>query len=355
MAAVDADVVVIGAGITGAAVARALARLGHEVIVLERFELGHEHGSSHGTSRIFRLSYPQGAYVRLAQASLHGWRELEDERGSELLVTTGSLDLGAFVAQNAPALRSCGAAFEILNSRAAAERWRLRLEPEETALYQPDAGVLLADLSLQALVDSALDAGATLREHAQAVGIVDHGGHVAVETGGGVLGARAVVVAAGAWATQLLSPLEIELPVEPTRETVAHFRVPGPPVPCVIDDETPLTGIGRAGSVTYALSSPDLGVKVGLHHSGPAVDPDDHGVADTGVISWASEWAGRRFPDADPEPALVETCLYTNTHDESFVLERHGRIVVASACSGHGFKFAPEIGRMVAELAVDAL
>jgi sarcosine oxidase len=358
VAALDVDVAVVGAGVIGCAAARELARQGLSVALLEQFDVGHDRGSSHGASRIFRLSYPDERYVRLAQAALGGWRALEEELGEELLVRAGSLDLGAYASLNARALSACGAEYETVSGREAGDRWPVRLDPDERTLYQPDAGTLLSDRCLRALLESARAAGAVVRERSPVHGISVERGSVAIEAGTGQAGARAVVVAAGAWSASLLSPLGIELPVVPTRETVAHFRAPGSrEVPCVIDDTTPSAGIDgllRAGSLTYALSSPGIGVKVGLHHSGPVADPDVPGQADEGVVRWASEWIGRRFPAADPDPVSVETCLYTSTADESFVLERHGRVVVASACSGHAFKFAPALGRTIAGLAMEA-
>jgi sarcosine oxidase len=95
-------------------------------------------------------------------------------------------------------------------------------------------------------------------------------------------------------------------------------------------------------------------VKAGIHHSGPPTDPDEVGVPDGAVVEATTRWVARRFPSAGRQPVAVETCLYTNTADESFVVARHGRVVVASACSGHGFKFAPLIGARVAALAVAA-
>jgi sarcosine oxidase len=359
MPAGAADVVVVGAGIVGAATAHALAGTGHRVTVLEQYRVGHDHGSSHGSSRIFRLSYPDERYVRLAQASLPGWRALEEECRRHLLETTGSVDLGTFAQLNAKALSACGAAFATVDAATARARWGLRLAEGETGLHQPDAGTLLADAALAAFVTGAREAGATVREETTVLRIETAPRSVAVQTTGGEIEARAVVVAAGAWAPGLLAPLEITLPVVPTRETVAHFRAPaGRPVPCVIDDATPVTGdpgVTRAGSLTYALSSPGRGVKVGLHHSGPVTEPGRSGEPDEGVTRWAGEWVAQRLPDATATPELVETCLYTNTADEGFVLERHGRVVVAHACSGHAFKFAPAVGRTVAALASDAV
>jgi sarcosine oxidase len=105
----------------------------------------------------------------------------------------------------------------------------------------------------------------------------------------------------------------------------------------------------------YSLRDPEAGLKVGVHHAGPEADPNEPGEPDPQLLERISDWVARTYPDADPEPVEAETCLYTNTVDESFVLERHGRIVVGSACSGHGFKFAPAVGDRLAGLAVDAL
>jgi sarcosine oxidase len=128
-------------------------------------------------------------------------------------------------------------------------------------------------------------------------------------------------------------------------------------LPPVVDDAVPDAtehGLLRPGLINYALAAPGVGLKAGLHHAGPPADPDEVGEADAAVVQWVSTWAARRYPELDPEPLASETCIYTSTADESFVLERHGRIVVASACSGHGFKFAPAFGRTLAALARDA-
>jgi sarcosine oxidase len=354
----DAEILVVGAGVTGAATARALALAGRDVILLEQFEIGHDRGSSHGASRLFRLSYPDERWVRLAQGSLEGWLELEAECGERLLRQTGSLDLGSFVRANARALAACGAAYEHLDSAEVAARWNVAWEGGGGALFQPDGGVLLANKALQALVAGARDGGATVFERTCVRELLAQRTGVRVITDREEIRARAVVVAAGAWAQRLLSGLDIDLPVIPTRETVAHVSLPrAESLPALIDETTPTTAshaVQRAGEVTYAVHSPGIGLKVGLHHSGPVADPDETGRPDAEIVRWAGEWAKRRFPEDDVRPALAETCLYTNTADESFVLERHRRVVVASPCSGHGFKFAPVLGQTLAALAREA-
>src|SRR5687768_11212776 len=130
----------------GCAATRALAKAGKKVVLLERFRLGHKRGSSHGRSRIFRFSYPDPLYVSMAQESLGLWRDLEAEAGTELVHTTGGLDLGAHVSDNAAALKECGAAYELLDGAKVAERFpTVSVGPEAEVLYQPDSGVIYAD------------------------------------------------------------------------------------------------------------------------------------------------------------------------------------------------------------------
>ncbi len=340
------DVVVVGAGVMGAATARALARRGREVTVLERFEAGNVHGSSHGVARIFRLSYHEERYVRMAMESVPLWRALEEESGERLLVTLGGVDCGAIALErHVPALAAAGAAHEVLSGRQVAERFPfLRVGAEEQAVYQPDAGITMADATVRAMLRSAVAYGAEVRERTPARTVRVDGGRVEVETDGGVLRPRVVVVTAGAWVRNVLGDTGIDVPVTPTRETVAYFRIPEEDVlPPFIDWRDP---------PFYSLPSPGQGLKVGEFRVGPAIDPEDLSrEPDTVSVEHMSAWVAERFPTADPEPHLAETCLYTNTADEDFILERHGPVVVGSPCSGHGFKFAPWIGERLADLA----
>jgi len=354
----DTEIVVVGAGIMGVATARALAQAGRRVVLLEQFDLGHVRGSSHGASRIFRLTYPDQHYVRLAQGAQLAWSELEAECEEELIVRTGDLTFGTLADESAQALASCGVRHELLTGSEAAARWPIAARATERVLFQPDGGTTLADRAHAALLGSAVDAGAVVLERRLVIGLERANGGVLVHTDGELFTARACVVAAGAWSRQLLAGVEVELPVIPTRETITYFRIADPlDLPPVIDDAVPNAqehGLRRPGLINYALAAPGVGLKAGLHHAGPVTNPDDPGTPDPAIVRWVSIWAGRRYPELDPEPVATETCIYTNTSDESFVLERHGRIVVASACSGHGFKFAPAFGRTVAALAADA-
>ncbi len=159
--------------------------------------------------------------------------------------------------------------------------------------------------------------------------------------------ADCVVVTAGAWVNHLVDP---PLAVRVTRETVCYFRqADARPAPAVVSFNE-----RASGHLFYALADPEHGFKVGVHHGGPEVDPQAEVEPDPGIVEAISAWAGQHLV-ADPRPVEVETCLYTSTADESFVLERRGRIVAGSACSGHGFKFAPAVGARLAALALEVL
>jgi sarcosine oxidase len=351
----EAGVVVVGGGVTGAAALRSLARAGMDTVLLEQFELGHTRGSSHGTSRIFRLAYAEERWVRLAQTALRGWRELESEVGERLLLPTGSLDIGDTASANARALAECDIGFELLDGAAVTRRWGLGLAAEERALYQQDGAVLRADLAHRALIASAQARGAEVIERTRVLAI---GADGAVSTHAGELRAQAVVVAAGPWAATLLEPLDIDLPVTVTRETLAYFATEETRLPTMIDDVGAAgvrLGGGRTARWFYSLVAPGVGLKAGLHQAGPESDPEQEGELDEGIVAGTAEWVSRRLPMADPEPLRAETCLYTSTEDERFIVERRGPVVVCSACSGHGFKFAPTLGQRLKELVEDAL
>jgi sarcosine oxidase len=331
----ETDVVVVGAGVMGLATARALARSGRDVVVLEQFALGHDRGSSHGSSRIVRLSYPEARWVRLARESYPLWRELEAESGRTLLELHGTLDLGDWE-PNREALAACGVESEVLGRAEIGRRFAIRAEPGELGLFQRDGGILLAAAALEALAASAADAGAVIREGTRVDAVEEHAEGV-VAAG---VRARVAVVTAGAWAPRLAG-----VEARPTSETVSYFELDRP-APSVIDT----TAGDHPG---YALAARTGLLKAGTHQSGRTVDPDEPLPPDPAIAERTAAWVERRFRGASPTGRL-ETCLYTLRPNDDFQLERRGRIVVGSPCSGHGFKFAPVVGRRLAELAGEA-
>jgi sarcosine oxidase len=343
------DVIVIGAGAMGTSAARWLARRDRATLLLERFEIGHARASSGGPTRIFRLTYEHPDDVRMAQRALEEWRALEADAGESLLVTTGGLDLGPAGRPSAQALESAGVAFEYLGAEAIRERWPgLRSDPASEAFVQEDGGVCFAERTVRAQARLALAAGATVRERTRVERIVATGTGAEVVAEGEAFAAPIVVVTAGPWAAGLLAGAGIDLPLVPSLEQVTYFALDDPsPLPTVIDwDVDP-------PRTPYTVPDPEEPgrFKVALHMSGPAVDADQRSFEpDPDRVRRVTDYVAERFaPHRDD--GGTETCLYTNTPDERFVLDRRGPVVIGSACSGHGFKFTPLVGRILADLA----
>jgi len=316
-------VAVVGAGVMGCATAWALRERGAEVTVHEQFGLDHDRGSSHGRTRIFRVAYPEPYWIRFAQQAHAGWNELDPS----LLGLYGLIELVADPSlMSARALDECGVPYRLLDRNEVREQGA-SLPEGWSALFVPDAGVVFADRARHALLEAA--------------GVEVEANHRIESTD--ELDADVVVVTAGSWVRELVP----DVPVTVTRETVAYFEREGPPPPSIVDLNAETGGHGM-----YSLYDPVHGLKAGAHHAGAEADPDAEGTPDPAIVTRIVAWVRERFPDVDPDPVETQTCLYTATADQHFILERRGRVVVGSACSGHGFKFAPAVGRRLAELAL---
>ena len=324
-------VAVVGGGVMGSATAWQLARRGVDVTVHEQFEPGHARGSSHGGTRIFRYAYDDPEYVLLAKAAYEGWRLLEADAAEHLLEVTGAVDHGSdeAVERLSAAMHSIGVTHEVMPASDAASRFP-GMRFDGRVLFHPDGGRCRADATV-----AALHRLVPVRYGERIERIED-------------LDADVVVVAAGAWVAKLLPDLGLP-PLTVTREQVVHFR---PRDGSELDWPS---FIHWHDGAAYGLPTPGEGVKVAEHHLGPVVDPDTRtfDLDDAGidrVVDYVRAW----LPGLDPTPVHPATCLYTSTPNEDFVLDRVGDVVVVSPCSGHGFKFAPEIGRLAADLALGA-
>jgi sarcosine oxidase len=308
----------------GCATAWALSERGAEVTVHEQFGLDHDRGSSHGRTRIFRVAYPEADWVRFAQEAYAGWNELDPS----LLGLYGLIELVADPAlTSARTLDECGVQYRLLD-RDEVRTHGAVLPDGWTALHVADAGVVFADRARHAFLESA---GVDVETNRRIESIDE-------------LDADVVVVTAGSWVRRLVP----DVPVQVTRETVAYFKREGLPQPSIVDLDAETGGHGM-----YSLYDPVHGLKAGAHHAGAEADPDAEEPPDPAIVERIASWVSERFPDVDPEPVEAQSCLYTTTADEHFVLERRGRVVVGSACSGHGFKFAPAVGRRLAALAME--
>jgi len=345
----DFDAIIVGGGAMGTATARSLTERGRRVLLLERFEIGHAKGSSGGPTRIFRLSYHHPDYVRMARLALAEWQDLEARAGERLLITTGGLDVGAGGRETAGALEAAGEHVEYVKPQAVRERWpALRLEPDAEIFLQEDGGVCMAERTVKALSRLAAEGGATILQHIKVERVTARGDGVEVNTEGSTYRAPVAIVAAGPWAGGLLADAGLLIPLAPSFEQVTYFALNEPsPLPTLIDWTV------DPAQTPYVVPNPEEPghFKVSVHKSGPAVDPDERSFEpDPDRVARVIDYTGTRFAPHRPTGA-TDTCLYTNTPDEDFVLDRQGPIVIGSPCSGHGFKFTPLVGRILADLA----
>ncbi|MBT1596933.1 FAD-dependent oxidoreductase [Curtobacterium flaccumfaciens] len=349
-----APVVVVGAGVVGAATAYALTARGERVLLVEQHARGHHLGSSHGATRIFRQGYADPEYVALTTRALALWEGLEKAAGEELIVRTGAVDHGRpeVVDAIAAALADADIPHESLTPEQAAARWP-GIAFEGHVLTHASAGRIRSDRTVEAFLTLAERTGlADLRFDTRVTGLDDHGDDVTVTLSDGTAVRTASVVAAvGSWAPTLVGGLLIGrgtgLPaIRVTQEQPAHF-------PSHLPDEAWPSFVHWAdGDDVYGLLTPGEGVKVGFHGTGPVVDPDDRDF--TPVPAEAERlqaYVARYVPGVDATKPTFISCLYDNSPDEDFVIDRMGPLTVATGFSGHGFKFAPLLGEMLADLA----
>ena len=348
----------------GAATAYHLARRGQPVTLIEQFALGHDRGSSHGAARITRHSYADPAYARLMIDAFRAWRELEADSGRPIYLRTGGVSISPEGVDYVSRVASSLAAIDIPHRRMNGSELNraipvFGLSSTDDVVFEPDAGMLSAEVAVAVQVEMARFLGGDSTEifdRSPVCRIDLEGDHPALVLDGQVLTADRLIVTAGAWTGRLLPTLAV--PLRPTRQQVLYFR-PG---------DTARFAIGRFPVFIYkGLAEKDdyygmpeclgMGVKA-ARHGGPGVDPDvDDRVIEAGYIAEIRSFLGRTIPALAASPIdRAEICLYTMTEDENFrVGPLPGRpdLIVASPCSGHGFKFSCLIGRVLADLAID--
>ncbi len=355
------DAIVVGVGGMGSAACWQLARRGMRVLGLERFDIPHAMGSSHGVTRIIRLPYYEDpAYVPLLRRAYALWRELEAARGQRILVTTGSLDGGVedgAVFQGAlRSARQHGLAHEVLDGAAVAARFPAYALPAAHRLvFQPEGGFVLSEQAIVAHVEAAQALGAEIHARERVLRWEAVGDGVAVVTDRGRYAARRLVLTAGAWMGEV-APLLAGLAV-PERQVLAWLQPRDPAL--FAPERFPVCNLELPEGRYYGLPVHGVpGFKLGrYHHLGEAVAPDgdwrEVGPRDEAVLR---EFAARYFPAGAGPVMALRACLFTNTPDEHFLLDlhpEHPQVVLASPCSGHGYKFCSVIGEILADLAAD--
>jgi sarcosine oxidase len=360
------DVVVVGLGGMGSAALCHLASRGQRVLGIERFRPGHARGSSHGRSRVIRLAYfEHPAYVPLLMRAYELWDRLERDSGRPLLTLTGGLMIGRpdseVVSGSLFSARTHGLAHEVLESAEIRRRFGpLTTGPEQVGVYETRAGVLRPEEAIHAHLDRALAQGATIVCDEPVVGWAVSAGAVEVRTAGSRFEAGRLVLSPGAWAPSLFAA---PLPLEVERQVLYWFAPTGGTA-AFAPDRFPIYIWDLGGGVQFygfpVDPAPPGGVKVAFFRTGGgarcSADTVDRSIQ-------PEEVDAMRAALAPCIPALASgrlidsvTCLYTLTPDHHFVIgahPRHPEVILASPCSGHGYKFATVIGEILADLATD--
>lgn len=352
------DVIVVGLGVTGSATVAELAARGLRALGLDRHLPPHAFGSSHGERRMIREAYFEAPfYVPLVQAAYHGWEALERRSGRRLLQVTGGLMIGppdGVLVQGAlGSARAHGLPHDLLDAREVRRRFPAFRPSEPTvAVWEARAGMLDPEACIRAFLEVARAGGAVLRTAEVATGWEATGGEVVVTTAEGRYRARRLLLAAGAW-TAALAP-ELRLPLRPERMLQFWFHPTGAAGP-LDSARCPVWAWEHApGELCYGFPLGPRGVKVGFHQGGEPTDPDrvrwEVGAEEARAMRRVLE---PRLPGAAGRLAEASVCLYTTAPDRHFVLgahPAHPEVVVASPCSGHGFKFGPVLGELLADL-----
>lgn len=354
------DVIVAGIGAMGSAAAWHLARRGQRVLGLERFDIPHAMGSSHGINRIIRLAYfEHPLYVPLLHRAYELWRETERAFGERLLHITGGIDAGPedgrVVAGSLRACREHGLPHELIDAKELARRHpAYRLPAGHVANWQADAGFVMSERAIVAHAAMAMAAGAEIRGREAITGWSPTvGGGVRVTTTRGAYEAGRLILSTGAWIGDHV-PALARLAV-PERQVLGWFQ---PKIPAhFAPDRFPVSIAETARGTCYQF--PVFGVpgfKIGLYnHLRQCGHADTLSREPTAEDEDALRAVMREvFPDADGPTLALRTCMFTNTPDEHFVVDTlpdHPQVIVASPCSGHGFKFASVMGEVLADLA----
>jgi len=355
------DVAVVGLGAMGSAALYALAQRGHRVIGIDRFEPGHHLGSSYGESRIIRMAYYEDpVYVPLLRLAYEAWERLERHTGEYILTITGILEAGiegsALVEGSLRSALQHDIPHERLLHGEVNKRFpAFSIPPDWHCVFQPDAGILQPEKAINLFVKSASELGATVALRTRVAGVVPVGEHVEVHLESGeIIEAGSAVLAVGPWIQELVPELGNKMRL--TRQPLMWFE---PLMPQFVRPPSmPVFFLDTPDDLIYGF--PDFrgsGVKAASHLSGGELTTADEIRAEVSDEEEAhlTRMMGRFIPAAAGRVRQTHVCIYTRSTDEHFVLGLHpsaSQIVLASPCSGHGFKFASVFGEILADLAM---
>jgi N-methyl-L-tryptophan oxidase len=355
------DILVLGGGTMGTAAGWSLARRGHNVRVIERFDHVHSLGSHGGITRIFRHAYAEGAdYVPWALRADAEWVGLQERTGQSIVHRVGCLDMAAPGMPHAELARRAadehGLAYDWIDGAEIRKRFPIWNVPDTwSGCFTANAGYLMVEAALRAMATEMQDAGGKLETHCRVHSWSADGDRVQIETVHGAYTADRLIITGGAWSTHLLEPLG--LPLEVRRKPVFWLELEQSDP--VASEQFPCWIAESEYGHPYGLPQAGVpGLKIGMHSGGDVVDPEevDRQVHPSDLEQEIKPFLQRYMHGVTGQALDSAVCMYTMTPDEHFVIDRHplhANVVIAAGFSGHGFKFAPVVGQHLAELALD--
>ena len=368
------DTLILGLGAMGSAAAFQLAKRGQKVLGLDRFSPPHGYGSSHGQTRITRLAIGEGEhYTPLALRSHQLWREIEKETGADLLTVTGGLIISSrtrtamlhvedFFANTVAAAERFHIPHEILDAGTIRNRFpQFSVRDDEIGYYEPDAGFLRPEACIGAELTLARNYGAEIRTNERVLGFEPSAGGVAVTTDRNTYAAEKLILTAGPWLPELIGA-RYAAPFKVLRQVLFWFDVEGPIAP-FLPGRCPVFIWELQGPKQAIYGFPGIdgargGVKLATQQYERTTTPDTvtREVSEDEKTAMYENFVAPYLPDLSARCIKAAACLYTVTPDAGFVIDFHpasDRIIVASPCSGHGFKHSAAIGEALADLATD--
>ncbi|MDO6432067.1 N-methyl-L-tryptophan oxidase [Flavitalea sp. BT771] len=356
------DIIVLGLGANGSSTLYHLARTGKKVLGIDRFQPPHTHGSSHGESRIIRQAYYEDPiYVPLLKAAYPLWADIEKASGKKLFQKTGGLMLGiedtAVIKGSRLSAETHHIPYEYLSSSDLQKRFPAFLpQPDTVGLLENEAGILFPEACITAFLTQAVHNGAHMICNESVLHITPGNDNVELTTSTGKYTAGQLILSAGAWTGQLLP--ELQLPLSVKRQPLYWFKEGDPSratrylpanMPVYIWEYLP-------GRMFYGFPDLGNGIKIAWHHRGETIQPDELKQFTSSEEIREMQQIAEKYLGMAPIYNTSLVCMYTNTPDEHFIIDRHPvfkNIIIASPCSGHGFKFSSLTGKILSDMATD--
>ncbi|OLS21111.1 MAG: Monomeric sarcosine oxidase [Candidatus Heimdallarchaeota archaeon LC_2] len=357
------DVIVIGAGAMGSATTYYLAKSGKKVLLLEQFEFLHPKGSSHGESRIIRRAYPEKHFADLMLHAYDLWNELERETMREIIKKTGGLDMGHKDNKDLNSLEEACKSLDINYEKLDAENLRIRfpnlIVPEDYAgIYQSDAGIINATQAVSMFQELARGYNAQLVDYSKVERINTENSKIEITANQIIYTASKLIITSGAWINSILALIgaKIQLDVDIWKMTIAYWKVldevnfTPPKFPIFIN-------WGDEAYYGFPIAERENYIKIGPHYKSEIIQDVENKSLEPNqqVAEKLSNYVSTRFRNIESKPIDLQSCLYTMTSDENFIVDFHPdnpNIIIGAGFSGHGFKFTPLIGKMISQMVI---